>query len=1841
MAPEQFPTPPAELWLEDCLTGKLQLISWETAYIALCDPETATKSSALRDFLRDRDSLSALCAPWQPFPAPSAHERQKFDAKTAPINVATRVGAGYNFDEIKADALWLSKLAHISEYVALQLAMLEWQNRPKVQLLSGLTQEEALSVNDAAGLSSLGASTIIPNSSLITSPSGLADVQFDAEDQRKLRLLRTYTTTRISLLRTSQLLVAWGGAEPLRRTHGADYRVCSGWLEDLGKEIAAKQCVTEGGALEKCIDAVSQRWNAVDNGFAWDVPDTVQESAAALWLTAQVTEIIHLLHISLLHADLYTDTFVKADTVERWFTSLAERDFFCNLTIPLPEQQHLAPLVQMLVSLLSLAVLKVDVVLEDLQNGNSSSWSPACYLLSGSVLETITNIFGRAKALGPSPATPPAFAWSIITWRLSMLATEAENLREHQTPGSTSGPLSAPSALERAIEGLTKVDDELFDKKMPYQDIGETCTAYGVLEIVTQLLNLGMRSYGTTIDQVSRDRFRFLLLHLLRAGLSSRVVDYAPDVIICAHAIMTGDRTFRTWMEDDAPRHIDPITAFFLKDDEVLRPLLIDEARLRYPYELTPLLKFSSALTRGEKPSDDRLPATASMLTAMETFMQNFPVGPPVYSSIREEENANCVSLDHELPQFSSTIRGAKLLREKAHAGGEDSMVIPAGTEGVIVDDKSPPFVAMWRWPHSAMEYLVQLLSTFVVGSCKVEYTSQQPISLENATEIIGFFSDLLHSSLREDDGVASAELLNALNIGQDRSADTVAVVLAVFDDGLLLQSREPGNPDLLELLVNCIRFLQALALVAPNRVWPWLTRSRFLETQGNGGSLASVLIGTEMVVGRYDFLIGCIQLFHSLVEDAVGKSVARKATSKAVTRFNTATTSDSGISDKVMSNILLSFGRTIASIYEGAMNWRYIRLEDQLEINICICTAFDAVMRYAYGVDDSNVPRKKVTGVIAPIAEYLTQLYLPASANDLPTIPILTSLLSGASTDNSSFLTTSAGLWRQQTLKALVFSNTLVRIATLLKRPWTHLEQQLFKATPLLTRLYATSDLYTSPVVVLLESLVRGAVRAPDVDGSRCLNGSQMANDVEPPSLLGHLGPKTAKNFLSVLAQLGEPLSIVDIQTQVWNLLSAVVSCKQQWFSLYLLTGSTPREAVKKKNDSSSGPLRDKALLKRALDTLANMYVGNEPQDWKLYSSMLEFVCEAQNHWAWAMGPLRDHKDFIKKLLAFLRWIPPTKNIGEALAADLNKFAALTCDVLAMYIHNSRQTNDITALKEVVPCLTYLSENALKCSAYNPSLHSRLRKNFEAHFDGLDLDSFKRVPLLSVSYGRNFFYDVELADKLLSYSSKWHGPKGKREGFMAEVERANVNLSLMESEIQLLQSWKLLALELSNLVEKDEGLARLLIKVVRDCMTSNSQSSLPEALFGQLTVVRTDLAFVLLQRLAQAKVNNAEARQLLAPIWNAVRAATPDFDTVFSSDSVELYRSLLRILYLGLQFHLTPDSANPEESSLRSSFRGALPASHNTIVEPISNHLLEILADTVAKGFRSLATQLHSNPDTVTPSDFALLTAILQTILAIPEMTTWHSQAALLFANSSTIRYATSLFSWSDRLVSQNKDPIYGELSILFLLSLSSLQPLAESMAVEGILATLNSANLLNYFRRRGGMSPFDAPPCVFLIWTKGILPLCLNLLRAVGPAIAAEISAFLNNFPEQLSRASNALNLRSANTRITLSIASEIHSLALIDNILDNVRANGARLGVSAQGIERLEWDKESVREDLEGWLGKVGRLRERIVVVDERDAGLVNRKAQGEWENELEGRVVGELRAAAGCLGVGKSG
>ena len=429
---------------------------------------------------------------------------------------------------------------------------------------------------------------------------------------------------------------------------------------------------------------------------------------------------------------------------------------------------------------------------------------------------------------------------------------------------------------------------------------------------------------------------------------------------------------------------------------------------------------------------------------------------------------------------------------------------------------------------------------------------------------------------------------------------------------------------------------------------------------------------------------------------------------------------------------------------------------------------------------------------------------------------------------------------------------------------------------------------------------------------------------------------------------------------------------------------------------------------------------------------------------------------------------------------------------------------------------------------------------------------------------------------------------------------------------------------------------------IIQACLVANLENTLPETIFGRLATSRADLAFILLQSLIQTAPNGDDVQGIIDSAWPLVQQQGTDVASLLIGDESAYYRTLLRILYLSLQPHTsaerlrrarTTDNVEKERSDAK--------AKRAKKVEVIT---LELLGIIVARGFRSMIIALHEDPSRVLPSDFALLIAILRTALQVPGVSSYSERLLSYFEDEKTVQYASTLLSWSDQLATE-RDPVYGELSISFLVELSNLPVLAESLVVSGTFAQIALTNTLKPLRILEGVGPFDEPRRLFDVWSRGLLPLVINIIASVGPPIAAELSEFLRQFQAQLVRASQSFGVKLSPVPadayagyVTLSVAAEAHALALITQILQDFRESGPSLGIVASDVVQLQWDSAGVREDLETRLQRRNNLRNSIVPMDEQEEMWSRQKPlnkRGTCENRLEEKVVSEMIATLSLL------
>ena len=412
------------------------------------------------------------------------------------------------------------------------------------------------------------------------------------------------------------------------------------------------------------------------------------------------------------------------------------------------------------------------------------------------------------------------------------------------------------------------------------------------------------------------------------------------------------------------------------------------------------------------------------------------------------------------------------------------------------------------------------------------------------------------------------------------------------------------------------------------------------------------------------------------------------------------------------------------------------------------------------------------------------------------------------------------------------------------------------------------------------------------------------------------------------------------------------------------------------------------------------------------------------------------------------------------------------------------------------------------------------------------------------------------------------------------------------------------------------------MLQVAEQCLESNQRPQPPEDIFVRLSHSRASLALTLVHRLAESSQLPRDIRQPLAKISATIYGV----EDPFSKEQISYFRTLLKILYVVLRGSRCSNvSESPEQLQADS--------------VAITQQVLTILDRVVARAFKMLVALVHEQDSATTPEDLALVTAVLQACLSMPGVDQCQVQILNIMASFDVLQMAASLFSWADKLADKG-DPIYGELALLFLLELSALPTVAEQLAIDGLLGHIISANLAG-FMRRDGVSPFSdnvgATRC-YGIWSKGILPMLLNILRALGATIAAEVAYVLNQFPNLLKASSDRFEVPGMNRTVaretqmvTLIAVTEIHSLALLTRVLAALRLTNQR------DIPEVRWDAAAVLENVEFWLRSRKVLRERLLPLSSRESEWRATKATdgSGCETLLEEKVVLQLEAVRDVL------
>lgn len=857
-------------------------------------------------------------------------------------------------------------------------------------------------------------------------------------------------------------------------------------------------------------------------------------------------------------------------------------------------------------------------------------------------------------------------------------------------------------------------------------------------------------------DGLTYQWVRLALLDIVQLLIGGADAEYTELVMLALH-ILDGTPDVFSWISANTFGPASDPRFVFVNDDRLMDNIF-RPARSRFPYEMSPFLNLCRALASEHSVTEDGLPFIIEELENINSFTQIVPSAFPGYETIREDENANLVTLTQPLPMIEPAshhrLPEAKVNDALIVSGSSE---LPVSTIGQVISEERPPII-QWQHEYSCMSFL---------GSWLEEQSASGFHELvDPATEVIGLLADLVASARKSSaNDCASTNATRVLEMASDglsRQGDIISLVLDIFERGLQNVGPRGDSGNALALMMASLKFIEEVLQVLPNRIWPFLSRSDFIGSDGKGGVMTAVISAMEIPSGDYSFTLSCVNLLNAAVDDAASRAVLRKSPGSVAGKSTIASDWSAGVPSHIMRAILLNFTRIMVDIFSSNGNWRFDLPEQKFKINGRLATAFDRILYYAYGVNDSETSESKITGVFSDSAAYILDMLRPRSTTDLPFNPLLRLISDGLQTPPTLHLRYLSSV-ESQVNSTLELSIKLIRAAQFTEQPGSLLEEQLFKAAPVLVKLYALSDVFRLPVVSLLETLISSAASNPDS---------------EPPSLVGHLGAESCCVFLDVLSQLDKPLSDDTLLFAVWRLLSTIVSKRQQWLAVFILTGTSPRQSLKKKSVRFEDPsMRGIPFLQMALDRLAHI----EQEAPQMALALLDFVSNAQENWPWVTPHLKDHPHFLKSIVTFVSKLKiPSLPVTEQIFAT--RIAAVVADICAVYLHAAKEMRDWSFVKTLIPLVQWYAKDAVDVAAYNSSLHSNLKKNFEMRYEGCSINNFKRTSLTNRMLGRDYCYDLDLGEKLLSYDFAWAGARNR--GFAEEFERANVNLSLVEAQV-------------------------------------------------------------------------------------------------------------------------------------------------------------------------------------------------------------------------------------------------------------------------------------------------------------------------------------------------------------------------------------------------------------------------------------------------------------------------
>jgi nuclear pore complex protein Nup188 len=1072
---------------------------------------------------------------------------------------------------------------------------------------------------------------------------------------------------------------------------------------------------------------------------------------------------------------------------------------------------------------------------------------------------------------------------------------------------------------------------------------------------------------------------------------------------------------------------------------------------------------------------------------------------------------------------------------------GQGGVTLEAGTKGDLVSSGSGRTLVMWQLEYNGWSFLGRF----------IEQADAHRLWDQCTMGVVRLITNTLNSL----DESQSAELLESLSAGI-ANADFVEFIAKKLDEALYNRN--------IEMCIIGIKLLTALVSVDPQRVWPYLGRSKLLEKNGRGGLLATILGAVEIVSSNYEFTIAIIELAQALVKDTLARAL------------------EHSISAKVKQEVLTKLIRHLVEVYESFAYWRYAVPRQRITIATSILSVFNVIVHATFRADGDGLLADKVTSVLAGASNLITGEFLGANENAIRTLqPLLGAIESMAksrdaldSTDN--LLEDDEFKYAEATLR---FCSLLVRVRSLLKLACSLLERRLYLQSPDLVVIFLRYFRLHSPVADVLESLITGYW--PE----------------DQPSLLAHLGTKYSQMLITCLAGcVSGRLETDDTVQNVCSYFSAVIGSKQEGLSILLLSGKDTRNTSDKVESVVSllDVLEKKVVSGFKIKGLLNVELTND---------LLDALALA--HSTWSLNVAKNKEALCGALTEFITdayslKIPP-KSPDEIIdASTVISVAAKAARIMSIQLYKVPESDGSKIFVDFLlksRNLCEYSKRFLAIDGFRPSLHGNLGRNFDRKWPKTPLDKYIATAQLGRrAYGPTYFYDLGLLDVVLDDEPIW------MDGYRNEVAEANLNLSYMDAQISLVKSWcsMLTSLVVNRSKVRDKGTLEMLRIVAGTAVETNVSDDLSVPIFRIVIKARMDLAFFILYHVSKASIPVGDV-DLLTTTVKVLTDPNIQFLT-FAEDrsggsDTRLYKQLLKIINLQLD-----DFAKDDEGDFH-----------------LVQALHSILDVVVIRGMRAVASAMQTNPSAGGVEDVVQITTILRKCLKIEGVTSIYPNLVQQMGDSGCDHAVLSLFSNSLELCISEGDPIFGELSLIYLLEWLNVDIMADHFAASGLFGVLTESSLARAIQE-GTIRP-TTDPRVFGIWTKGILSIMLQFLKQLGSRLLPESIVFIELYSRQFDSAFR--QWLDSDVIVSSSTIEETYQLFLLLDIV-------GKLAESHQLQPKIKLpSKRDVIDSLGYLLSHQKYLASRIVVTTAEEQKLMLQKPQdSSVSNPLLDKVIDEL-------------